>query len=220
MLRATLLRHHLPTFLSTLFAQGSCICFLNLGEGDRNLTPQTHCPWGTLFLDCNTFSSLLLTLTSHGLDGRTDAPLPPLLPLTSGVTLWMVEDSSFPPSENGNGRLGSTGPGLTSASPYSFPVSLASTSQLLEHADRSYAFSQAAPAFQKTRSLRICLIPSHPTAFICCFPNVDCSSNWLYLQFFLSFLLLKFLPLVPLLFMLPLTTLVIFQLTSQPSLLL
>lgn len=117
MLRATLLRYHLPTFLSTLFAQGSCICFLNLGEGDRNLMPQTHCPWGTLFLDCHTFSSLLLTLTSHGLDGRTDAPLPPLLPLTSGVTLWMVEDSSFPPSENGNGRLGSTGPGLTSASP-------------------------------------------------------------------------------------------------------
>lgn len=218
MLRATLLRYHLPTFLSTLFAQGSCICFLNLGEGDRNLTPQTHCPWETLFLDCHTFSSLLLTLTSHGLDGRTDAPLPPLLPLTSGVTLWMVEDSLFLQVKTEMVDWVPQDVGLRQPPPHSFPVSLASTSQLLEHADRSNAFSQAAPAFQKTLPLRICLIPSHPTAFICRFPNVDCSSNWLYLQFFLPFLLLKLLPLAPLPFMLPLTTLVIFQLTSQPIL--
>lgn len=105
MLRAILLCHHLPAFLSTPFAQGSCICFLNLGEGDRNLRPWTQCPWGTLFLDCHIFASLLLTLTSHGLDDHSDSPLPPLLPLTSGVMLWMTEDSSFPPSENRNGGL-------------------------------------------------------------------------------------------------------------------
>lgn len=81
---------------------------------------------------------------------------------------------------------------------HSLPGSLASTSQLLEHADRSYVSSQAAPAFQKILSLHICLIPSHPTAFMCRFPNVDCSTNWLDLQFFLPFPLLKLLSLAPL----------------------